>query len=59
MTRVRYGEVDPRCRALADAFLPPEADETTRRAMAQNLQDVVDDWLGEWDAISHDAPPTE
>jgi len=37
--------VDQRCRELADSFLPEDADETIRGAMAQNLQDVVDDWL--------------
>ena len=43
--RALYSGVDPRCRELADWFLPAIADETTRGAMARHLQDVVDDWL--------------
>jgi len=38
-------EIDPRCRELADHFLPADADEIMRAAMAQNIQDLVDDWL--------------
>jgi hypothetical protein len=43
--RELYSSVDPKCRELADYFLPGIADETTRGAMAQHIQDVVDDWL--------------
>jgi hypothetical protein len=43
--RELYSLVDPKCRELADYFLPGIADETTRGAMAQHIQDVVDDWL--------------
>jgi len=57
--RELYAEVDPRCRALVDSFLPAGADEITRAAMAQNIQDVVDDWLLDCTAERLEGQPTD
>ena len=44
---------DPKCLELAEHFLPDDFDQPMKDALAQHIQEAVEDWLD----IMHDESP--